>query len=688
MKKSKYISKYDYIAYYTKPKSFWFFTNTEVDVYLKKLKEEYEKKNGINNPYYDEDSNEEYNEGEDNDFDTLNYYQEIKDEKIENVDEQDPRIIEGLIIDQKTKEYVKSIYKNLYDLTVVDFDDDKYKFETMEKLAEITKGFVQNHKNLIMFQPVFIKDNTITKPDAFVKQDYDITIIETKGTSSCKRAHILDLYYQKQVIESQQYLIDGNYSFKYQLCLVKYEMLNKYDISFVVTDFINTQKTYSDNSIVQKSINKSYLKALAKVGHDVTSDFYDGSSVEEKTSVPIRITKLLSEDYSDVEERIDVNVGAKKIATQEFLTNIIKVFDEYNTVIKELWNHKLSLNENSIPSLIKPNSNDKSYWKNYDRFNDEKYIYGLMGYNRMKYSGNVADQTTSVLDNCTTNEDPRTFLKENKKGEGYKELFTNQLDYDVNKVNTEKLLALLKDKKVYFDFETINTAIRAIDKSYPFNQIVTQCSIIKDDGNGIDNKGCINLIIDPKKIDLEWYKIVVDNIIAVNKVIIDKESKDKVIDPINNEYSYVVYNKSFEVTRLKEIKQALNDNIYSQKIDIIINNIYDIADFFTLKPSRYNIYIEELKGYYSIKKVLPLIEKYAPDIFNQTSCLDYKGLKIPNGQICQGQTTIRFFDKMSDSDWEDFADNMKIYCENDVRAMVAVEYFVKGLYNGSIVIKK
>ncbi|MDE6289610.1 MAG: hypothetical protein K2L64_02495, partial [Ureaplasma sp.] len=35
MKKSKYISKYDYIAYYTKQKAMWFFTNAEVQAALK-----------------------------------------------------------------------------------------------------------------------------------------------------------------------------------------------------------------------------------------------------------------------------------------------------------------------------------------------------------------------------------------------------------------------------------------------------------------------------------------------------------------------------------------------------------------------------------------------------------------------------------------------------------------------------
>jgi hypothetical protein len=31
------------------------------------------------------------------------------------------------------------------------------------------------------------------------------------------------------------------------------------------------------------------------------------------------------------------------------------------------------------------------------------------------------------------------------------------------------------------------------------------------------------------------------------------------------------------------------------------------------------------------------------------------------------------------NEWEKISNNLKVYCENDVRAMIAVEYFVKSL---------
>ncbi|MBQ6970673.1 DUF2779 domain-containing protein [bacterium] len=59
----------------------------------------------------------------------------------------------------------------------------------------------------------------------------------------------------------------------------------------------------------------------------------------------------------------------------------------------------------------------------------------------------------------------------------------------------------LKKKKVYFDFETLNSALAAFDGCYPYKQVVVQASIIKDHGDGkLISK---NLICDPKNITIK-----------------------------------------------------------------------------------------------------------------------------------------------------------------------------------------
>ncbi|WP_412032400.1 DUF2779 domain-containing protein [Malacoplasma muris] len=681
MKKSKYISKYDYIAYYTKPKAFWFYTNTEIESSLETIYRKLSKNN--KDILYDDWDEDSINEADD-EKDSYQFYLEKKEE-LKNIDLNNPQIAEGIIIDKESKKFIIETYNNSFDYKIVDFDDEIYKYKKMEELAEITKDIILNNKNVIIFQGVFIDKNTITKPDALIKSNNNIIVIETKGTSTAKKHHFLDLFYQKNVIENQKYLIELDCIFDYKLCLVKYEILNKYQISFSITDYINYTKVYSDNSIVQKSPFKLELKAFSKLGYHVVKS----STPREPNGddgIPIRLKAVLNHNLIDFDERI-CNARSNKKDIEASQEDFLKVLNEYDQVIETLWKHKLSMKETDYIKEIHPNSNDKSRFKNFDYFPEERKIYSLMGYNRLSYSGNIAYQDSTSLDKAKINENPLDFLKESKDQKcSYKEIFTSSDLIKVDYEKTQKLLDQLKTKKVYFDFETINTAIRSIDKSLPFAQIITQCSIIKDLGQNVINAGCNNMIIDPTKINDKWLMDIVDNIYAGNEIKYSKKDNEYIVDgDNNNEISYVVYNKTFERSRLKEIDLKLNNKEYTIKIEHIINNLYDIADFFTISAKRgYYIFIKELKGFYSIKKVLPLISKYAPDIFNLTNCLNYNDLEISNGRICQEKTIQRFFKSINDEEWLQLEDKLKTYCENDVRAMIAVEYFIKDILNNKI----
>lgn len=184
-------------------------------------------------------------------------------------------------------------------------------------------------------------------------------------------------------------------------------------------------------------------------------------------------------------------------------------------------------------------------------------------------------------------------------------------------------------------------------------QIVTQCSIIKDHGNGFEKEE--NLIVDPINIKTTFFKKIVDNLYEANA----------------DEYSYVVYNASFERGRLLEMKAIINDDEYNHKIDKIVRNLYDLADFFNL--SKQNIVLKDLKGYYSIKAVLPLVPQKFLDI---TKTKSYRTLNIRKGDQAQAHTSLRFFNKYDDLTWQIKVQELKDYCENDVRAMIAVEYYV------------
>ena len=79
------------------------------------------------------------------------------------------------------------------------------------------------------------------------------------------------------------------------------------------------------------------------------------------------------------------------------------------------------------------------------------------------------------------------------------------------------------------------------------------------------------------------------------------------------------------------------------------------------------------------------MDKYANFIFNDTKCIDYNTLEIKNGLICQSKTLLRFYNKVSDEEWNKIVFNSKKYCENDVRAMIAVLKFVEKLFSDTCI---
>lgn len=663
MKKSKYINKYDYMSYYTKPKGMWFFSNTEIQSALETEIHKIKEIKHSNLDVEDLEDDEEETSDSDGEIDFYEYYKE-RLESNKSIDENNPQIIMGKIIDVESRKHIVNTYKdikNIFDL------EEIYKITSNEKLANATKEYLQKYDNVILFQSVFIYKNLITKPDAIVKKDGVITIIETKGTTSAKFIHYLDLYFQMQVIENQDYLKNENYLFDYLLCLIEYSILNKNEISFELCPNINLKKTVAvpkeHKSYVFDGIDLIRHKNAIKKGNAFLSEYLE----------PLNTKDLMYDKWDSLEQNIECSIGISKKAQQKAKDKLLLINYHFDDAIKALEEHKKTLNDSSIPYFI-PSSLDKSPYKNCDFFPIERKLFAMQGYNIFDYSGLIANQNEMYLDNAKINDNIDNFLKKPKKNpQVFVQMFGSSKKVMIDKNATKLLFDEIKPKKVYFDFETINTPIRVIDNSLPFMQIVTQCSIIKYDSEieKLENVICDNLIIDPININIEWFKKVVDGIYYHSE---------------NNDVSYIVYNKSFEQTRLLEIANMIKEKEYTKKIEIIVKNLFDLADFFKLRSENptHKIFFNELGGFYSIKKVLPLIDKYAQDIYAVTKCLNYNDLEIKNGQICQTETVKRFFKIIDDKQWKNVEKQMQIYCENDVRAMIAVEYLVKGLLEKTI----
>ncbi|KEZ22301.1 DUF2779 domain-containing protein [Ureaplasma diversum] len=666
MRTGKYITKYDYIAYYTKQKAMWFFSNAEVKAKMEQML----------NGKFNEDDNDDIDE--ENEIDNYSFYKELKAykefsetvEELKEIDKNNPKIAEGIILDQKSQLAVREKFSSIE--LVVNFEDNKYNNWTNEQLADETKKYCLDHDQFILFQPTFITsyitlDNKevglITKPDAFVKYNNEYYVIETKGTSTIKKHHFLDLFYQFKVIQQQEFLDTKNTVVQYNICIVDFVRLNKYDVSFAISPYINPQKSGPSFTISKKNENKprSVIEAEKR-------NAKQGIKLIEGENWSITIDEMVYASFETIDSLLEEKELSKQFSfktIQNFKEEAIQVQNDFLKALYELQTHKDQLLSKDktlrIPGDFIFGPSDKNSFKDTDMWLELRQVYSHINQLVPQYSGKVF-KTSNFIRDIKKDDNP---FKEEYKGYWF---YNEYIDFYKNKEiligpKARELLNTLKPKRVYFDFESINSAIRSIDNSLPFTQVVTQNSVIVDDNSKpLSELKCNNMIIDPKLVDIQWFKDVIDSIYQ------------------EDDSSYVVYNKSFEATRLKEMAGFINEVQYTNKVSKIVKDMFDIADFFTVKKHpNYLIVIPDLKGFYSIKKVLPLIARDYPTFFTLAGCKDYKKLTVGNGAVCMNETTKRFFNNFSDHEWEVFKEAAKEYCENDVRAMIAVELYVRKL---------
>jgi hypothetical protein len=558
----------------------------------------------------DLDDDEEFNEFDDGEYDFLSLAKDFK-ESYEDVDKSNPKVYEGNLIDRACRKYIASVYEKC---KVIDFYDYKYSNkQAFEKTLEIIK----HQDNVLLFQPTFIyKDIAIAKPDALVKLEGKYILIETKGTSTTKLSHLVDIQYQVNVIDEVLNKFDENID-NCKLCIVAYEKRNKGEITFLLTEYCNYQKSGKTLSENEKKI---YSDKFADKTISIKEAYKTGTHFENRII-----------DF--VHGKIDKFVKYSQLTGENF-----------DRILSELKNATPCEKPRLIPcEQYKSWLKDASHWhllREYYFINHEYIAFSFSGFlihykNALVYGDLRFKNDADFLKKASLDNTNKVFdefyasFKQTDPNRKYNKICSYS-NVTINKFNEIKI------KKVYFDFESLNTAIRVIDGTLPYMQAVNQVSVIFDNGDGKlvkkdGSSGSDNIIIDPLTMTINDYKTIID-------AIFPKEHQE--------EYSYIVYNQGFEVTRLKEIRHLLNNKEYSRKIDIIINNIYDLADLFDFHKTSY-IYIEELHAFYSIKKVLPLVKKYAHDIYQKTGCKDYKELQIHNGGQAQTESTKRFFNLLN-----------------------------------------
>ncbi len=206
------------------------------------------------------------------------------------------------------------------------------------------------------------------------------------------------------------------------------------------------------------------------------------------------------------------------------------------------------------------------------------------------------------------------------------------------KINKESILTFLEtiNYPIYFmDFETFMTAVPMFDNSRPYQQIPFQYSLH---------------YLKSKVSELEHYEFLAEAIGDPRKAFISRLLHDT-----ERGGTILVYNKSFEVSRLNEIARD-----FPEFSEAIIERISRVADLMLPFQKKY-FYTPEMRGSYSIKYVLPaLVPK-----------MNYDELKIKEG----GTASIAFESLYYETDFfkiKEIRENLTAYCKMDTLAMTEV----------------
>ena len=217
----------------------------------------------------------------------------------------------------------------------------------------------------------------------------------------------------------------------------------------------------------------------------------------------------------------------------------------------------------------------------------------------------------------------------------------------------------------WYDFEGFAMPFVVLAHTKPHQQLVFQVSVIQTRAGQLGRS--TNLVFDPQHLSHRDFQALVDAI----------------YDPTTT--YYVVYNQSYETTRLREIRDQIlyhhlspaEYQIYAHKINHIIDHTFDLLDWFKISGSKTALpplVLHQLHGFSSIKKLEDLITQSQLEL--PVMIKPYKTLVVQNGLMAMNKAIQRYLGTIGDREWAALATDLRAYCENDVRAMIMVYHFV------------
>lgn len=224
--------------------------------------------------------------------------------------------------------------------------------------------------------------------------------------------------------------------------------------------------------------------------------------------------------------------------------------------------------------------------------------------------------------------------------------YLEQIDFEINnlepKIDKEAIKNVLDSLKypLYFiDYETYQTAIPEIKGTKAYQQLPFQYSlhIIKEKGASIEHKEFLAEIDDKDFI---------------------RHFAESMIKDMPENGSVIIYNKSFEPARNREIARIYPD--LAEELERINSNIVDFMEVFKQRV----YYTKEMHGSASIKDVLPALYPNEPE-------LDYHKLPVVHNGKEASETFLSLKGKTKEEQ-EKIRHGLLVYCELDTYAMVKI----------------
>ena len=291
----------------------------------------------------------------------------------------------------------------------------------------------------------------------------------------------------------------------------------------------------------------------------------------------------------------------------------------------------------------------------YKHFPKQNSIFSYMGnHHGFTDEHNIKHHTYDLINEgfISALDVPYTWLKRPNNIIQRDVLESNAPFIDLEKIKSA--IATIKYPIYHLDFETFPCPLPRFKGEKPYSQSLFQFSIHVEHKPGVCDKNLDN-----------------HSFIATTHDDLREELIKRMTDIIKDDGgSVMVYNESFEKTRLKEMGIIFPE--YQHKLNDISSRIFDLLylvktssklflslGFDEPRSKQINYYHQDLDGSFSIKKVLPIF-----------SNLTYQGLHVSNG--VEALVTYARFPEMKENEFKASYQDLLEYCKQDTWAMVEI----------------